>query len=71
MSTICFLKLSEESPSIPYPGDNMPVVHWEIMWGYALPKYLRESGLKLVNVLNCQKRLSEKIGTRVEVFYKN
>ena len=49
----------------------MPMVHWEIMWGYALPKYLRESGLKLVNVLNCQKRLSEKIGKRVEVFYKN
>ena len=71
MSPICHVKLSEKGPSMPYRRDTMPLVHWEIIWGYALPTYFGESGLKLVNGLNCQKRLSEKIGKKVEAFYKN
>ena len=33
----------------------MPVLHWKIMWGYVLSKYLQGSGLKLTNVFDSAK----------------
>ena len=47
-------------------GDNMPLLHWKIIWGYILPRYLQGSA----DIEFDKKRLNDKIGQWVEALYK-
>ena len=46
LSPICHEKLLEKNYLHTLWRDTTPLLHWKIVWGYVLPKYLQESQTK-------------------------